>query len=278
MASVCFEIKKAKSLKKKVAKQKLKNTALKIIYKHKDMIRRAGLDVLFVLINKLSSDFRPYGIDIDMKGGFLNVVVNAMTVQKVLSMSYSELPLVKTILSDNNLLMKEYQQYNQNYTFDEFIKDVVPLLGLIHYVSSMFEPKLVAITQYNNTSGLDKHLLKIVAYFHKIGLIEVSANNRVVGSEMIVQKLKSGISGYSTKKSVKHQSANNIAKDRDDSNIFDNLINNAYRVKYVSGKNGKHAFHKSPEPHWRKEHWKTTRNGFRVHIRGTWVNGNPDST
>jgi len=265
--------KKAKKLKKKIAKEKLKKTALKAIYKNKDVIRKTGHNVLSILIYRMSNVVNPYGIDIKMKGSFLNVMVNAMSIKELVSMSYGELPFIKKLFLDDELLIHSFQPYEESYAFSEYLSDVLPLLGLVHYISSMFEPKLERIEQYMEASTLDMRLLKTVAYFHKIGLIELSANENIVGSEMIVKKLKLGISGYTTKESIKNQSVKNIKTHKYDVNIFDNLINNAYRVKFISGKNGKHAFHKSPEPHLRKEHWKITRNGKKILIPATWVNG-----
>ncbi|QFR42880.1 hypothetical protein [Sulfurimonas xiamenensis] len=262
---------KAKKIKKQVAKQKLKKTALEILCKYKNIVEDMNEKSLTIVVESLSDSIHHYGLKIQMTGGLFNVIESALNTKKVSSMRYRELEGIQRIFAYNFILVNMYLSYQDYYSFDSVVRELIPMYALTEYIFEMFQKKIDVLNKTKSTTKFENKIFKMLAYLHKVGAIEISANESVDGAELLAEKLRSGISGYTTKKSAKNKTQNHTVENDKEINIFDNLINNAYKVHYKSGKNGKHSSHKSPVIHKRKDFWRTTKNGLRVHVRETMV-------
>jgi len=95
--------------------------------------------------------------------------------------------------------------------------------------------------------------------------------------EVIFNEIKTGIKNIKNIKYKDDPTKKNMTNEKQEQyNVLDDMKNNI-KIKYISGLNNKHRFHKLPVEHWRDGHWRFYKNGTKVWIEGNYVGGNKEN-
>ena len=86
----------------------------------------------------------------------------------------------------------------------------------------------------------------------------------------MMRQIKTGIKYvvFKQDEEVSHKSLDTKSKEY---NVIDD-IKNSITIKYDSGLNNKHRYHKSPIMHYRNGTWRTCNSGKKVWVKGCWIN------
>lgn len=97
---------------------------------------------------------------------------------------------------------------------------------------------------------------------------DIYISHRTSEIDNYLEQIKTGIKEVILKTEVHNTDRDNQSKKI---NIL-TTIQNSIRIKYITGKNGKHIEHKSPITHIRKEHTRILKSGKIITVKGSIVN------
>ncbi|WP_428737656.1 hypothetical protein [Sulfurimonas sp.] len=235
-------------------------------------------DPVDISLKVIAVALREQGIILTMKSGFKEVALSVS--EKLTGVQCSAVSYLTDRLKDKEYVKGCYIEHAQiKETLEDFLYKAFIPTELSLYIIEDFLLHIVylenVVLKYTDISK-KQSALKILAYLYKTGAVDLEADSNNPKAVALVDKLKEGISKVVLKPANTLQEDNEAQYKNNEgasnTNLFESSINNAYRIKYVSGKNGKHSSHCSPIQHYRKGHFRTLRNGKEQYIEGTWIN------
>ncbi len=107
-------------------------------------------------------------------------------------------------------------------------------------------------------------------YISKSGVNLEINSTLTTEQKIILEQIRTGVK---YEKEVNQTPANRIGykKSNKQFSIID-TTNNFIKIKYISNKNNKHSFHKSPKEHYRRGYWRHYKNGNVIWVEPTIIN------
>lgn len=229
---------------KKSVNEELKNKISQIDYKSSNNIVQACFRYLFDTDMKIIySENKTIIYDKLIKDSdFMNFFTKLVIVEKVFILSTSERKQYEHFFGDIRAILMSYTLYKEKNV------DINKVLSFLSF--------FLKGSQFNDLNeNISEYKLKQI--------------------EMIATGIK-----FEKLANVNNSDYNPTTAKKKEFNCFNIIksMKNRIRIKYISGKNHKHVGgHKSPETHFRNEHYKILRNGERRLIKGTIVNANKAS-
>lgn len=230
----------------------------------------------------------PYGFLVKQKADLMCVLQNVANSSSMQNVKIETLDKKKYLDRNKKTFIKEHAALSNHYDFKTYIASIVPIMlfsvqetdDFINKISSTMMEFLLTeekgIKYKLATLKANRKLLTMLAYLLKIGWIEISTDNTSPQHQELLVGLMQGVSevkimSWSTQNKNKNDLMNlqGIGSKHD---IFGYLFSSSYKIRYISGKYGKHSSHKSPIPHVRKEHERKLRNGHTIIITAMNVN------
>jgi hypothetical protein len=273
------------------AKQKRVGTDIvPMLHKHSEKFDASMQEFIQHIFPSLVCILKPYGFSVCQTGGVSKIVKSVASTSSISDSKIYRLDDSNYLSNNKSFIVRDYLSSHYAMPIKLYITEFIPFSLFQAYAVARFIMKADSITAQSfsfhnrNIASLerlvpDRQLLSLIAYMFKIGLIDINIITPTPNVLALVDGLKNGISDVR---------ARNIADsdvDIDDKKIdirvhplnlnpFSSLLKSAYKIRYVSGQNGKHLTHKSPIAHTRSGHWHTLRNGQLKYYPEILVNSN----